>query len=494
MTATTVLDAIADKHLFAPWFRDRDTWGSWFAFLAALFALPMTPEQLAIFQSCTGRTEAPSAPASEGWLVCGRRAGKSFMLALIAVFLSSFRDHRQHLAPGERGTVMVIATDRRQARIILRYIRALLTQVPMLARMIERETASSFDLDNGVTIEVHAASFRSTRGYAVLAALCDEAAYWPTEDSAEPDFEIINALRPGMVQFPDALLLCASSPYARRGALWDAWRKYHGKDGPVLVWKADTRTMNPTVPQSVVDAAYERDPASAAAEYGAEFRRDIESFIAREAVDAAVVPGRHELPPVEGLRYFGFADAAGGSGGDSFTAAVAHFERATKHIVVDGLRERRPPFSPAATIEEHAAFFKSYRVRKITADRWGGEFPVEQFRKHGIKCEMSERVKSDIYRELLPLLNSDRVELLDNQRLVAQLVNLERRTARSGKDSIDHPPGAHDDLANAAAGALVVAAAARPRGRIVGSPEDLRRITPNKHGRWSRQQRIPVFF
>jgi hypothetical protein len=29
---------------------------------------------------------------------------------------------------------------------------------------------------------------------------------------------------------------------------------------------------------------------------------------------------------------------------------------------------------------------------------------------------------------------------------------LERRTARGGRDSIDHPPGAHDDLANAVAG------------------------------------------
>ena len=35
---------------------------------------------------------------------------------------------------------------------------------------------------------------------------------------------------------------------------------------------------------------------------------------------------------------------------------------------------------------------------------------------------------------------------------------LERRTARGGRDSIDHGPGAHDDIANAVAGALVLAA------------------------------------
>ena len=56
---------------------------------------------------------------------------------------------------------------------------------------------------------------------------------------------------------------------------------------------------------------------------------------------------------------------------------------------------------------------------------------------------------------LLPLLNSQAVDLLDNERLVSQLVSLERRTTRGGRDSIDHLPGAHDDLANAAADALV---------------------------------------
>jgi hypothetical protein len=57
-----------------------------------------------------------------------------------------------------------------------------------------------------------------------------------------------------------------------------------------------------------------------------------------------------------------------------------------------------------------------------------------------------------LYGALLPLLNSGRIDLLDNQRLMMQLVNLERRTARSSKDSIDHPPGQHDDLANVVAG------------------------------------------
>ena len=118
----TILDAIDDRNLFAPWFRDRATWASWFAFLRALFGLPLTSSELPLYRECTGRTEPPTAPATEGWLICGRRAGKSFMLALVAVYLPAFHQYRQYLAPGERGVILVIASDRKQARVIFRYV------------------------------------------------------------------------------------------------------------------------------------------------------------------------------------------------------------------------------------------------------------------------------------------------------------------------------------------------------------------------------------
>jgi hypothetical protein len=300
--AITLLDAIGDPKLFQSWFKKRaSSWESWFTFLAALFALPLTPQQLAVFTQCTGREVPPDKPINEVWLCIGRRGGKSFILALIAVFLACFHEYRQYLAPGERGTIIIIAQDRRSARTIFRYVKGLLTGVPMLARMIERETADTFDLTNRISIEIQAASFRSTRGYTLVAALCDEIAFWRSDESANPDTEILAAIRPATATIPGAMLLCASSPYARRGALWDAYRKHYGKDSPVLIWKAPTRTMNPSVPQSVIDAALEADPSSANAEYGAEFRTDVESFISREIVDAAVIIGRHELPRIDNV-------------------------------------------------------------------------------------------------------------------------------------------------------------------------------------------------
>ena len=200
----------------------------------------------------------------------------------------------------------------------------------------------------------------------------------------------------------------------------------------------------------------DRDPASAAAEYLAEFRTDIESFIAREAIEFCVAPGVIEQRPASDVRYSAFVDPSGGAS-DSFTLAIAH--RDGDSLFLDATREVRPPFSPESVISEFAALCKSYRVHKVTGDRYGGEFPREQFRKYGISYEVSQKPKSDIYRDILPLLNSRRVMLLDQPRLIQQLAGLERRTARSGRDSIDHAstPGAHDDLANSACGALLMA-------------------------------------
>jgi len=454
-TRVTILDAVDDTNLFAPWFGEPATWAAWRAFLAALFALKMSSEQLAIYQHCTGRSAPPTQPATEAWLVCGRRAGKSFVLALCAVFLACFFDYRRFLAPGERGTVLIIATNSKQARVIVRYVRALLTHIPMLAKLVERETADAFDLSNSVTIEVHPASAKTTRGYAVVAALLDEVAFFPTDDSANPDYDILDAIRPGMATIPNAMLLCASSPYARRGALFDAYRKHFGREGdPVLVWRAPTRTMNPSVSQQVIDAATERDPASAAAEWLAEFRSDIESFINREAVEVCIAWDVRERAPMQSVRYYAFVDPSGGSG-DSMTLAVGHRERDV--VVLDALRERRPPFSPEDVVAEFAALLKSYRISKITGDRYAGEWPRERFREHGVAYEPAAKAKSDLYRDLLPAINSRKLDLLDDARLLTQLVALERRTARGGRDSIDHAPGTHDDVANALAGLAATA-------------------------------------
>lgn len=366
---------------------------------------------------------------------------------------------------------MVIAADRRQARVVFRYIVGLLEECSMLLGLVERRTAETIDLTTGVTIEVHTASFRSTRGYTIAAAVCDEIAFWRSDQSANPDAEILGALRPGMATIPGSLLLCISSPYSKKGELWRSFQKYYGKEDPaVLVWKGSSQGMNPTLPDRVVRQALERDASAARAEYLAEFRSDLETYISTEQVQRLVVPGRHELPPVEGVCYRAFTDPSGGRG-DSFTLAIGHLEGET--AVLDQLRERRSPFSPKAVVTDFAETLRRYRLSEVTGDRYSAEWVAAEFGAAGISYRASSKPKSQLYSELLPVLNTGQVELLDNMSLVGQLSGLERRALASGRESIDHPPGSRDDLSNALAGFVYCSQKAARNELIFITPDEL---------------------
>jgi hypothetical protein len=353
---------------------------------------------------------------------------------------------------------MVVCPDRRQVRIALGYMRGFIESIPLIGDTVQEIQKKAIVFKSGLRVEIHTASFRSLRGYTVPFAVLDELAYFRADEtSANPDSEILAALKPAMVTVPDALLVCLSTPYARRGELWKAHQKYFGReDDSVLVIKGPLALFNPSVPAHFIQEAFEQDPISAASEYGSleegiQFRSDIESFVLREAVENCITRNQIELAPASTIIYRVFVDPSGGSQ-DSFTLAISHSE--TDRAILDCIREIRPPFSPESVCSEFASLLKTYRISSVTGDRYAGEWPREQFRKYGIDYKCSEFTKSELYTELLPLLNSNRAELLDNPRLISQLCNLERRTARSGKDSIDHPPNAHDDLANAAAGAM----------------------------------------
>ena len=487
-----IVEAVTSPDWWGPWFPNVENWAAWLSFWKAVFALQMDASDLAIFRECTGRTEPPTEPAKEVAEIIGRRGGKTRGAATTTAWLAVFVDWRPYLAPGEKAVVMLLAADRRQARVALRYIRSLLLDHPELKKLVANETQESIELVNRVVIEVATANLRTIRGFSVAALVADEVAFWYDGDSAaNPAEEIIAAARPAMATMgPHALLLMMSSPHARRGPLWENRKLHYGLDhDPVLVWQAPTKRMNPSVPQSIIDKAYADDPANAAAEFGAEFRTDVETFISREVVEAAVIGGRFELQPVRGTHYFGFTDPSGGSS-DSMTLAICH--REGERVVVDCLRERRPKFSPDDVVFEFAAAARSFAIGTIKGDRYGGEWPRERFRVHGIEYAVAEKPKSDLYRDLLPLLNSGRIELLDNPRLVTQLCQLERRSARSGRDSIDHPPGAHDDVANAVAGAVALAFGPQP---IIFNRERLISILamPKSRESFGRREVFPSF-
>jgi phage terminase large subunit-like protein len=473
----TIRDAMIDPVLFGETFAGP-SFAAWRALLSGFYGLPLADDEAQSFLALTGRAETPTEAHDELWLVVGRRGGKSHAAALVGVYEAAFRDHRSKLAPGEVATVMLVAADRQQARTLLRYVRGMCDH-PMIRPMVLRETETGIELSNRCAIEVGTASFRSVRGYTIAAAICDEVAFWQSE-GASPDAEIIAALRPALATL-GGKLVCLSSPYARRGVLWDAHRQHFGKDGRVLVAQAPSRTMNPTLPQRVIDDAIKDDAARASAEYLAQFRSDIEAFLSVAAVADAQRAKPADLPRVDGASYRGFVDMSGG-GADEHTLAIAHKDGA--RIVVDLVHGRRG--DPEAAVAAFAETLKAYGIGKVHGDRYAGAWVPTAFQRHGIAYDAGTGTRSELYASFAPALNAGQVELPPCEIMAKQLSALERRTARGGRDLIDHPPGGHDDRANAVAGAVRLCLTVGTVEFVVLGDEPLRDANEFVPGVWDR--------
>ncbi|WP_299232575.1 hypothetical protein [uncultured Halomonas sp.] len=453
--SVNIREVMTDPALFGSQF-GGESFKPWRALLSGFYGDPLEDDELRAWQEVTKRQKAPTEPHDELWMAIGRRGGKSQATALLAVYEAAFRDYSDRLSPGEMATCLVVAVDRKAARAIFRYVSGLLRSNPMLERMIVREDRESIELSNRTIIEVGTASFRSTRGMTYAFACIDEVAFLRSEDSANPDREIIDAIRPGLATL-GGKLVCLSSPYARRGELWENYRRHFGQEGDILVAQAPTRVMNPSLPAKVVERAYERDEASASAEYGAQFRSDIESFVSLEDLEAVTRSSPLVRPYDNRYKYFAFVDPAGG-GSDEYTMAVGHREDSV--LVVDRVDAARGV--PAEITARYAAILEEYRVKTINLDKYGGSWPADEFGKHGITAEHSPKVRSELYIDSLQAITSGRVELPPDGRMQHQWTALERRTSRAGRDTVDHPPSGSDDRANAAAGLIALHGQTKP--------------------------------
>jgi hypothetical protein len=451
----SIVESMDDPGLFQPWFRGP-TWNGWRTVLKAAYALPMNNVERAFFRTVAER-DPPKKRVREAWLVAGRRSGKDSVASLVTAYSASMFDRKQsELRRGEKALCSCLASDRDQSKIVLNYVRSYFDDLPLLRNMLGRNTATGFDLSNSVDVSITTNSFRAVRGRPILTAILDECAFWRDERSANPDEETYRAITPGMATLRDSMLIGISSPYRKAGLLYRKFKEHYARDtDDVLVIRAPTKVLNPTIDQSVIDRALEDDPLAAKAEWLAEWRDDITGFVSNELIEAAVDRGVTVRPPVPGVRYVSFVDPSGGMH-DSFTAAVAHMDSTA--VVLDCLIEVRAPCNPVAATEQIAPVLKSYGLHSTVGDRFGSGFSVATFAKSHVKLNPSEHDRSSLYLEAMPLFTSGRVRLLDNRRLVSQFAGLERRSFPTGKQVIDHGPGGHDDLCNAAAGALVLAA------------------------------------
>lgn len=455
--------AIEDENLLAPFYRG-ESWNTWKVVHRVLDGLPLDADQRRVYRLSTGRKTPPKTPPREFGLVKRRRDGGSANWGRRAAWDTATFDPRR-LAPGERGVYVLGAPDRSQSKVLLGYARETLVQVPLLARMIESETADEIRLTNRTSIRVTTANFRTIRGLSCIGAALDEVAFLRSEESAQPDIELLAALRPAMAMIPTAQLILSSTPYRRAGELYRIFTCHFGTDSRrVVAWSGAAVPLNPLLDPEVIREAFEADPDRAASEFACEWRTDLETFLSRDLIASATVPGRMALPPIRGTRYVGFVDVASGSGADSTTGAIAHNEDGL--LVLDRLYERRPPFKPQSAIEELCGMFAEFGLRDVHGDRYAPGFVTEAFGKCGVRYHPAKLTRSEVYLEVLPHFAAGRVELLDIPRLATQLASLHRRARPGGREEVNHPAagGSHDDAANAACGAFAMANKGRQPG------------------------------
>jgi hypothetical protein len=453
----TLRQALGDPDLLAHAL-PGPSWAAWRTLLLAIVGEELLPDEREIFKNLTGGREIEPGVMIDIFLaVAGRRSGKSAAAAALLVYLACLCDWSDVLSLGERGLGLFLAPSERQAATVHRYAVAILDASPALRGLIENRTADTITLSCGCDLEVQPASWRRSRGGTAIGIVLDECAFLQTsDDSANTDQQILTALKPSLATTGGPMLL-TSSPSTMEGIVYKLHKRHFGPEGDarVLVIQSDTRSLNPSLSQKVIDRAYELDAVEADAEFGGVFRQlstaYLERAIVERATDATSV--RLTLP---GLPYVAFLDPSGGTGKDSFTAAIGHkvLDNGREIGVLDALLEFQPPFDPDTVVKQISDTLKRWGISEAVSDAYAAAWPISAFARHGISLTHASLSASEIYVHVIPQFTSGRVRLLNHQRLIDQLCALKRKVGQAGREIVSHPRNQHDDLANSVCGLL----------------------------------------
>lgn len=426
----------------------------WAIFYKAVEGLPLDADEQETFFLCTGRSDDYSPHVyTEATAICGRRSEKTSTAVKFALWKSLFGGFESRVRPGELLRVPIVCQDLRIAKDVLRTVRTFLRNSPVLINEIDEDLATEIRLRNGLSFTSYPCTVSAPRGLSCPIAICDELAFWQIETGANPDVEILRALRPAMILFgQERRLLKISTPWMRAGVLFDEYSQRSERD--LLVWQASTERMSPRVSRAELEKERAADPAYFAREYEAVFTDDTEAFLPSGDIDLAVRSGAREIPFVGILKgnYSAAIDASGLSGKDRFTFSIGHRAvrgKAGEGISFDVLRGWQRQ-AVGIVCDEIAALLKAYELRSVIADQFGFSFLRELLSQRGIEVvqlPFTARSKPEIFLDLKLALSQGRISLLDHAESLRELRMLESKRTSGGNYSISAPRGQHDDYA-----------------------------------------------
>ncbi len=420
-------------------------------FLKSFYGLELDNAELDFFCRATGRTTYDPREQREVTAIIGRRGGKTRLAAQIAVF-EAFRDHK--LPRGERAFILVIAPVLRQAQIAFDYVRNYLNGSPELSARVLAERKSEIELRNRITIACYPCSYVTVRGVSVVCAICDELGFWMHEETdANPEQEVIAALRPAMATFPNAKLIKISTPYRKEGILYRDFQERESLNH--LVWQASSQEMNPTISDDVLNEAKRENEEHYRREYLAEFTDSLVGWITPEILDPCVIRGRRELPRVSNGTYVAAVDPAFSN--SDFGFAVLHRSDDGNITVAYAARwtgTHNAPLNLQPVSAQINDVLQRYGINSLVGDQYC--FPVlrQHFEKSGVyyrEFSFGSHTRASIYGNLRQLMTQQKITLVDVPELLRQLMSLEEIRVPNGNTDIRPPRSSKDDMAIAVA-------------------------------------------
>lgn len=437
--------------------------------------------------------------------VCGARGGKSYALVALRLLHLGLTVDVSSLAPGEVGSVPIIAPDKERAKQVYRYIRGAIESDPDLraiqhGRPVEHPHPSISIWRDGHEIEfvVRASRGRGLagRGASLLGAALDEAAFFEDEDHKVNDVEQFTALRPRIM--PGGQLIVSSTPWAQAGLLFDLFVGNHPEPlragvemppenrGTELALHAPTLALRDTKDiRSMVEAERSRDPENAAREYDAQFMSaGIKQFFDPTALARAIDDSITEEPKKPEP---GDVVTAGGDLGFAKNSAALAITHRREHVVtlaelVEKKPEKSEPLKPSTVCKAFAERVSWHGCRWFMADGHYALTMHEHLAPTGVPFVPAPTDVSAPYVRVRTLLAEGRLRLPRNDRLLRQLREVMSRPKQGGGVTIIKSKwrtGEHGDLADA-----FVLSAYQADGEVIPPP-------PPKEGseEWEAAQR-----
>jgi terminase large subunit-like protein len=420
--------------------------------LKSTYGLPLSQTELGIYQRGTNRERYDATEQREVTFVAGRRSGKTSKIAAPIVCFEAFRDHG--IPPGEEAYAMLLAPTIAQARIAFRSIKNYLRRSRILSKRVVRITKDEIKLDNGIVIGCYACNYDGVRGRTIVAAVCDELAFWPDgEDTANSAEEVITALLPGMATVHNAKLVKISTPFGKSGLLWREFQQRAELEFPV--WQLTTQEMNPTISLSMLERERRRSEEKYRREFLAEFTDTLSDWLVPEILDPCVARGRRELPSLPDVIYAAALDPA--TRHNDFALAILHLS-SDETIILDRLDRwtgtKTTPLAFESVLRDVKRILDMYGINRVIGDQFYCDVINQHLLKIGIfyeVCVFGAQTRTKLFANLKHLLVQGKIELLDEPEFLRQLRNLrEEKTAR-GQIDVRPGGGMRDDFAVAVA-------------------------------------------